>query len=82
MPVITIARQHGAGGSNVAAMVAERLGADLVDGVDWGDPLSCTLECNTGVLGCVRTGEIILTAADRLARAPASSAARPLEVAR
>src|SRR5664280_2969307 len=31
MPVITIARQYGAGGSIVAAMVAERLGADLVD---------------------------------------------------
>ena len=31
MPVITIARQYGAGGSTVAAMVAERLGADLVD---------------------------------------------------
>jgi len=31
MPVITIARQYGAGGSTVAAIVAERLGADLVD---------------------------------------------------
>ena len=31
MPVITIARQYGAGGSTVARMVAERLGADLVD---------------------------------------------------
>ncbi len=31
MPVITIARQYGAGGSTVAAMVADRLGADLVD---------------------------------------------------
>jgi cytidylate kinase len=31
VPVITIARQYGAGGSIVAAMVAERLGADLVD---------------------------------------------------
>lgn len=31
MPVITIARQYGAGGSTVAAMVAELLGAELVD---------------------------------------------------
>ena len=31
MPVITIARQYGAGGSTVARMLAERLGADLVD---------------------------------------------------
>ena len=31
MPVITIARQYGAGGSIVARIVAERLGADLVD---------------------------------------------------
>jgi hypothetical protein len=36
MPVITIARQYGAGGSTVAAIVAERLGADLVD--KWLDP--------------------------------------------
>ncbi|MGO9179285.1 MAG: cytidylate kinase family protein [Candidatus Limnocylindrales bacterium] len=40
MPAITIARQYGAGGSTVAAIVAERLGADLVDGVDWRDPFS------------------------------------------
>jgi cytidylate kinase len=31
MPVITIARQYGAGGSSVARILAERLGADLVD---------------------------------------------------
>lgn len=31
MPVITIARQYGAGGSSVAQIVAERLGAELVD---------------------------------------------------
>jgi cytidylate kinase len=31
MPVITIARQYGAGGSTIAAIVAERLGANLVD---------------------------------------------------
>jgi cytidylate kinase len=31
MPVITIGRQYGAGGETIGAMVAERLGADLVD---------------------------------------------------
>jgi len=31
MPVITIARQFGAGGSDVAAIVAERLNAEVVD---------------------------------------------------
>ena len=31
MSVITIARQYGAGGSSVARIVADRLGADLVD---------------------------------------------------
>ncbi len=31
MPVITIARQFGAGGSSVASLVAERLGADVID---------------------------------------------------
>ena len=31
MPVITIARQYGAGGSSVASMLAQRLGADLID---------------------------------------------------
>ena len=31
MPVITIAREFGAGGSRVAAVLAERLGADIVD---------------------------------------------------
>ncbi len=31
MPVITIARQYGAGGASVAQIVAERLGAELVD---------------------------------------------------
>ena len=31
MPVVTIARQYGAGGSSVAALVAERLGADVID---------------------------------------------------
>jgi len=32
MTVITISRQFGAGGSSVARIVSERLGADLVDG--------------------------------------------------
>ncbi len=31
MPVITIARQYGAGGSSVGRIVAERLGAEFVD---------------------------------------------------
>ena len=31
MPVITIGRMFGAGGETIAAMVAQRLGADLVD---------------------------------------------------
>jgi cytidylate kinase len=31
MPVITIGRTYGAGGETIAAMVAQRLGADLVD---------------------------------------------------
>lgn len=31
MPVITISRQFGAGGSSVAAIVAERLHADIID---------------------------------------------------
>jgi cytidylate kinase len=31
MPVITIGRMYGAGGETVGSMVAERLGADLVD---------------------------------------------------
>src|SRR2546428_10561406 len=31
MPVITIGRQYGAGGETIGAMVAERLGAELVD---------------------------------------------------
>jgi len=31
VPVITIAREFGAGGSRVAAILAERLGADIVD---------------------------------------------------
>src|SRR3981081_4004476 len=31
MPVITIGRQYGAGGETVGAMVARRLGAELVD---------------------------------------------------
>lgn len=31
MPVITIARQYGAGGSSVGRLVAERLGAEFVD---------------------------------------------------
>lgn len=31
MPVITIAREFGAGGSDVAAILAERLGAEIVD---------------------------------------------------
>jgi CMP/dCMP kinase len=32
MPVITVSRQFGAGGSSVARIVADRLGAELVDG--------------------------------------------------
>lgn len=32
MPVITIGRMYGAGGETVGSMVAERLGAELVDG--------------------------------------------------
>ncbi|HEY4945808.1 MAG TPA: cytidylate kinase-like family protein [Candidatus Limnocylindrales bacterium] len=31
MPVITIAREFGAGGSRVAAMLAQRLGAEVID---------------------------------------------------
>src|ERR1035437_1818777 len=31
MPVLTIARECGAGGSRVAAMLAERLGAEVID---------------------------------------------------
>jgi cytidylate kinase len=31
MPVITIGRQYGAGGETISAMVAQRLGAELVD---------------------------------------------------
>jgi cytidylate kinase len=31
MPVITIAREYGAGGSSVAALLADELGADIVD---------------------------------------------------
>ena len=31
MPVITIAREYGAGGSEVAALLAEELGAEIVD---------------------------------------------------
>jgi cytidylate kinase len=32
MPVVTVSRQFGAGGSSVARIVADRLGAELVDG--------------------------------------------------
>ena len=32
MPVVTIARETGAGGAEVGRLLAERLGADLVDG--------------------------------------------------
>jgi hypothetical protein len=46
MPVITIARQYGAGGSTVAAIVAERLGADLVD--KWLDPHLWPLSRDSG----------------------------------
>src|ERR1035437_10767731 len=31
MPVVTIAREFGAGGSRVAAMLAKRLGAEVID---------------------------------------------------
>ena len=31
MPVITIARQYGAGGETIGALVAQRLGAELID---------------------------------------------------
>jgi hypothetical protein len=31
MPVITIAREFGSGGSRVAAMLAQRLGAEVID---------------------------------------------------